>query len=114
MMISLFLGVFFHRFSVNAAFIPQSLHWDKCGEYECTTVELPFDHFDHNSRAFRTELVKYPAKIQPAEKTIVVHLGGTGKQAVQNFGQLFSSALNETVDIVAFDPRGIGKTAGFD
>jgi pimeloyl-ACP methyl ester carboxylesterase len=68
----------------------------------------PSDHFDVNSRTFQTELVKYPAKIQPPEKTIVLHLGPTGKQFVQ---QLISLRLNESVDIIGFDPRGVGMTA---
>jgi pimeloyl-ACP methyl ester carboxylesterase len=107
----LFLGIFFTSVSVTAAFIPQSLHWDECGEYECTTIELPIDHFDKNSKTFHTELFKYPAKIQPAEKTIIVHFGANGKSFVQDFGDLFSMALNGRVDIIGFDPRGVGMTA---
>jgi pimeloyl-ACP methyl ester carboxylesterase len=107
----LFLGIFITRLPVTAAFISQSLHWHECGEYECATIELPIDHFDKNSKSFHTELFKYPAKIQPAEKTIVLHMGGTGKQFVPYFGELFSVALNGRVDIIGFDPRGIGMSA---
>jgi pimeloyl-ACP methyl ester carboxylesterase len=97
--------------AVSAAVPSQPLRWDECGKCECSTIELPIDHFVQNSKTFQTELVKYPAKIQPAEKTIILHLGGTGKQFVQNFGNLFSIALNEKVDIIGFDPRGVGMTA---
>jgi pimeloyl-ACP methyl ester carboxylesterase len=110
-LLCLFLGVFFNRFSVTAAFIPQTLRWHECGEYECATIKLPIDHFDDTSRTFRTELVKYPAKIQPAQKTIIVHFGGSGKKFVQKLGKSFAFALNGQADIIGFDPRGNGMTA---
>jgi pimeloyl-ACP methyl ester carboxylesterase len=110
-LLCLFIQIFYDSLVVSAAVPPQSLGWVQCGEFECATIELPVDHFDVNSRTFQTELVKYPAKIQPPEKTIIVHLGATGKHFVQTFGQLISLRLNERVDIIGFDPRGVGMTA---
>jgi pimeloyl-ACP methyl ester carboxylesterase len=102
--------IFFNRMGIRAApFEP--LRWYKCGEFDCTKIELPIDHFDPNSKTFHTGIVKYPAKMQPAEKTIVLNFGASGQRTVLNFGKLFSMALNEKVDIIGFDARGVGMTA---
>jgi pimeloyl-ACP methyl ester carboxylesterase len=106
-----FLWIFFSLLSVGAAVHPQLLRWQECGEFQCATIELPIDHFNSSSTTFKTELVKYPAKIQPSQLTIVIHMGTTGKGFVQNFGKIYSLALNEKVDIIGFDPRGVGMTA---
>jgi pimeloyl-ACP methyl ester carboxylesterase len=87
--------------------------WNKCGTLECTTIIVPINHSRKFSRLMGIALVKYPAKKQPAERTIIVAAGGpggSGKKIVTQHGSVFSSIFDDKVDIIGFDARGVGDT----
>jgi hypothetical protein len=67
-LLCLFIQIFYDSLVVSAA-----NPWD--GYNVANSNVPPSDHFDVNSRTFQTELVKYPAKIKPPEKTIIIHFG---------------------------------------
>jgi pimeloyl-ACP methyl ester carboxylesterase len=71
------------------------------------------NYYDHRSEYIKIALTKYPAKIQPAMKTLIVNPGGPGLSGVamvHKSGKHFSSLFEDRVDIIGFDPRGIGES----
>ncbi|KAK0639542.1 TAP-like protein-domain-containing protein [Cercophora newfieldiana] len=96
-----------------------AIEWGPCEEGEfnttlpvqCGTVAVPLDYTDPDSKTFDLELVKIPALIQPSRGSIQLNFGGPGFSA--RGGAVATGSLLQaggTYDLVAFDPRGTGKT----
>jgi pimeloyl-ACP methyl ester carboxylesterase len=90
-----------------------SLEWAKCGSFLCTTIFVPLNHHDSNSSLIPIALKKYPARLQPPKMTILVNPGGPGASAehmLSSKGHRFVKIFGDQVDIVGFDPRGVGQS----
>jgi pimeloyl-ACP methyl ester carboxylesterase len=87
--------------------------WQPCGDLLCATLMVPMNHLNPNSKMIGVAMNKYPAKIQPAQKTMLVNPGGpggSGKHMVQGAGPMFDVIFEGKVDIIGFDPRAVGDT----
>ncbi|ALG09339.1 hypothetical protein AOZ06_22670 [Kibdelosporangium phytohabitans] len=96
---------------------PAALDWRDCGNgAECATLTVPVDWADPRGPSTSIDVVRVPAK-DPARKigTVVANLGAgnstnsiTGPRPPQIRSWL--DGLTERLDVVVFDPRGLGRT----
>ncbi len=104
----------------SAAAAPASrLAWRDCGTgTQCAVLTVPVDWTDANGPATSIDVVRVAAK-DPARKTgtVVANLGagnstnsivGTRPGPIQSW----LDELTERLDVVVFDPRGLGRTTG--
>lgn len=109
-------------------YLNQDADWQDCpdrdefldeipAQAECATVKVPVDYFDNTSGRGSLEiaLIRIPAQGQ-AVGSMLVNPGGPG---ASGFDHVASAAedLQRSLpgyDIVGFDPRGVGRSAGFD
>ena len=98
-----------------AASIPP-LAWKACeGDFQCATLRVPLD--EANPGAGTVDLAL--TRLQTAKKgerigSLVVNPGGPGSSAVeylQAAWTLVPEPVRARFDLVAFDPRGVGRTA---
>lgn len=100
--------------------LESSLTWNDCGEpFECSTLAVPLDHTDLRGPAIDLALIRLPAP--PAARRIgslVVNPGGPGGSGVafvrHSAVDTIPAELRARFDIVGFDPRGVGASAGLD
>ena len=92
------------------------LSWSPCEEgFSCATLQVPLDEDDPSAGEVDLALTRLPAS-DPASRigSLVVNPGGPGASAV-DYLQAAWPALPEQVrarfDLVAFDPRGVGRSA---
>jgi pimeloyl-ACP methyl ester carboxylesterase len=109
-------------------YLSQEADWQDCpdrdefldeipGQAQCATVEVPVDYFDNTSGRGSLEiaLIRIPAAGQSVG-SMLINPGGPG---ASGFDQVAFAAedLQRSLpgyDIVGFDPRGVGRSAGFD
>ncbi|MEU6787512.1 alpha/beta hydrolase [Nonomuraea angiospora] len=91
--------------------------WARCPgnlDVECATIKVPLDHAAPQEHPIDMALARLPAR-QPGKRigSLVVNYGGPGVSGVATFianpGPF--NALRARYDIVAFDPRGVGKSS---
>ncbi|WP_374777973.1 alpha/beta hydrolase [Streptomyces sp. NBC_01310] len=101
-----------------SATVPR-LDWSACAPgspYDCASARVPLDHADPAGRSIDLAVVRRQAT-DPAHRigTLFVNPGGPGGpgtvQVPQNYDS-FPKELRERFDIVSWDPRGIGSSAG--
>ncbi len=85
---------------------------------ECGTVTVPVDHGDPGGRTIETAVVRHPAQGTGDQYrgSLVFNFGGPGRAGVARFeaGPLaLSRRVRDSFDLVSFDPRGVGESAGF-
>ena len=93
----------------------QSLRWQPCGAFQCTTLTVPQNYADPTGPVFHLPVVKEPAA-DPAHRvgTLFVDPGGpaaSGIGFVEQQPSPFSATLRDRFDIVSWDRR---STAGSD
>jgi pimeloyl-ACP methyl ester carboxylesterase len=99
------------------------LPWAGCGltneavvaGVQCASVDVPLDHDDPAGAQVQIALARVPAT-DPAQRigSLFFNPGGPGGAAVeylQSAGAAQFATLNQRFDIVAFDPRGVGKSS---
>ncbi|AYF72718.1 alpha/beta hydrolase [Nocardia yunnanensis] len=95
------------------------LHWTDCESgFSCATAQVPLDYAHPGDRSIGLAVIKLPAA-DPAHRigTLFVNFGGPGRSGVQRLRDrahwpwLFSEALRERFDLVAWDGRGIANSA---
>ncbi|GAB3347803.1 alpha/beta hydrolase [Modestobacter lapidis] len=102
---------------------PVDLPWAGCGltdvgvqaGVQCARIDVPLDHDDPAGAQVQIALARVPAT-DPAQRigSLFFNFGGPGAAAVeslQNAGAERFAVLNQRFDIVAFDPRGVGKSS---
>ncbi|KAK0751279.1 TAP-like protein-domain-containing protein [Schizothecium vesticola] len=101
------------------------IQWRACPEGEfnttvavqCGTLRVPLDYTQpDSSKTLDLELVKIPAAVQPSRGSIQLNFGGPGQPTRQDavaLGPLLQVLSGGEHDLLAFDPRGTGKTARF-
>lgn len=99
-------------------FYDQQVEWSSCGQNECGTIEVPLDYDDPTGKTIELALLKNPAD-SPEDRvgSLVVNPGGPGAPGTDyadQAGMVFGEALNDSFDIVGFDPRGTGASAPVD
>ncbi|KAL3464861.1 Alpha/Beta hydrolase protein [Aspergillus heterothallicus] len=111
--------------AIQATFVSSSkISWNACNEtefpsaipIECGTLEVPRDYTIPNSKPLTLELLRVPAMSQPSNGSILFNFGGPGelaRGALNGFGPILQQLTGTQYDLVAFDPRGTGKTLPF-
>ncbi|WP_410657515.1 alpha/beta hydrolase [Amycolatopsis sp. lyj-112] len=96
-----------------------ALDWRDCGEStQCAVLTVPVDWADPGGAATGIDVVRVRAK-DPARRTgtVVANLGA-GNSTAGILGprpapiQTWLDELTERLDVVVFDPRGLGRTVG--
>jgi pimeloyl-ACP methyl ester carboxylesterase len=78
----------------------------------CATLQVPLDY--ESQRTIGVALIKYPAPKQPAKGSVLFNPGGPGTSGVwiiQQAGNYLSKVyFDDMMDLIGFDPRGVGQT----
>jgi pimeloyl-ACP methyl ester carboxylesterase len=92
-----------------------SLTWTPCGQYECSTLQVPLDHAQPGGRKISIALNRRRASDQSRRiGSLLLNPGGPGASGVDALPDLLSRVSNELkarFDVVGFDPRGTGKSS---
>ncbi len=102
-----------------ATYYDQELDWQRCGKFECATVQVPMDWTRPEDASIALELVRRPAT-EPDERigSLVFNPGGPGNSGVEIVKErgdsLISSDVAKRYDLVGFDPRGVGSSEPID
>jgi pimeloyl-ACP methyl ester carboxylesterase len=96
-------------------FYSQRLDWTVCGgEYECATVEVPFDYAVPDGEVIELAVLRRPATGDDRIGSLLVNPGGPGVSGTGYVPYAVSDDVMERFDIVGFDPRGVGGSAPID
>ena len=102
-----------------AQYYAQRLDWRPCDKYfQCTRLLVPFDYARPAWRRFSLPVIKLPAAEAgvPGARigALVINPGGPGgsgiEYALSARGGEFTSGILGRLDIVGFDPRGVGDS----
>lgn len=98
-----------------ADYYAQRIEWSACGSaLQCANLRVPLNYAAPASGDIRLALVRRPAE-NPAKRvgSLVVEPGGPGVSGVEfvraSRGTV-NTAAREVMDVVGFDPRGVGKS----
>lgn len=98
------------------SFYTQELTWEPCADFngptdlECTYVIAPLDYSAPQEETIAIAVSRAEATEGPATGTIMATPGGPGIGGIAFAGADQFAELNETFDIVGFDPRGVGAS----
>lgn len=89
--------------------------WKGCeGGFQCATLTVPLDDRRPALGTVALALIRHKATGSRRIGTLVANPGGPGASAVDwltGSYEDFPSALRERFDVLAFDPRGVGRSA---
>jgi pimeloyl-ACP methyl ester carboxylesterase len=93
-----------------------ALAWQECGDAECATLEVPLAANDETLGTIELALARHPAR---GERTgvLLVNPGGPGADALwmaEQAAQIFPDEILDHFDVVAWDPRGVGRSTSVD
>ncbi|MDA8369007.1 MAG: alpha/beta hydrolase [Nocardiopsaceae bacterium] len=98
-----------------AEFYGQDVEWERCeGEFECGTFEVPLDYADPGGERLEIAVKRLPASGGDAERSLVINPGGPGGSGydyVSAAADVISEPVRARMDVVGFDPRGVGRSA---
>jgi pimeloyl-ACP methyl ester carboxylesterase len=98
--------------AINAS----SLSWTNCQPrgFQCATLEVPVNYSDPNGATLSLALMRLPATSQSNKiGSLLANPGGPGGSALDfltAWAGLLSNQIRSRFDLVAFDPRGVGKS----
>jgi pimeloyl-ACP methyl ester carboxylesterase len=92
-----------------AEYFNQDLEWEDCGSLLCADIDVPIDWEDPNSDSVTIALAKQEA-FEHAQGTIFVNPGGPGASGIDFIEYAVSSDLNDSFDVIGWDPRGVGAS----
>ncbi|HEY3019626.1 MAG TPA: alpha/beta hydrolase [Solirubrobacteraceae bacterium] len=95
-----------------------ALDWKPCADaagFQCATATVPRDYSDAKGAQIKLAVVRLPAQ-DTAHRigSLFVNFGGPGGPAVEvikAIGAGLFGNLNQRLDIVGFDPRGVGESS---
>ncbi len=95
-------------------FYSQTLIWSSCGSgMQCTTAEAPMNWEDPAQATIDLALVRHPAT-GPKLGSLLINPGGPGGSGydfvLDSVDYATSQRLQQSFDIVGFDPRGVGRS----
>ena len=105
--------------SPHGAAWANGLAWRPCGDgLECAALRVPVEHERPEHTTLEIALIRRPAG-DPARRIgpLVVNPGGPGASGVGYLRATVSQLdpkLLARFDVVSFDPRGVGRSAGLD
>ncbi|MCW2600564.1 MAG: hypothetical protein JWM02_2393 [Frankiales bacterium] len=89
--------------------------WTACGSgFQCATLTVPLDDAKPSAGTVALALTRHRATGGSRIGSMLVNPGGPGASAVeflQGDYTSFPQTIREHFDLVAFDPRGVGRTA---
>jgi len=103
--------------TTNASPGPPEIHWTSCGDVaQCALVRVPLDHDRPDGPSTPLAVERVPAR-KPDERigALFVNPGGPGGSATELAVGLAAAVpddIRDRFDIVGFDPRGVGRSAG--
>jgi pimeloyl-ACP methyl ester carboxylesterase len=95
-----------------ARFYGQKLAWRACGDgFSCSRLLVPLDYAHPSGATMRVAVIRTRA-IGSRRGSLIVNPGGPGASGVDFVRQAAFAfdALNTHLDIVGFDPRGVGAS----
>ncbi len=99
-----------------SAYYGQNFKWNNCyGGFKCATFKVPIDYSNLELGEFDIAVMKHEAS--GAVGNLVVNPGGPGGSGIDyvySYESAFTKAVNESFNIVGFDPRGVGRSAPID
>lgn len=111
--------------ALPASLTGQRLDWKRCEapesgprpgpEWRCTTVKVPLDHAKPEGTTIPVALIRKEAGDERARiGSLLFNFGGPGASGVEILPQAAAeyAKLGERYDLVGFDPRGVGRSAG--
>ncbi|CAG8954495.1 hypothetical protein HYFRA_00004408 [Hymenoscyphus fraxineus] len=120
-----FLPLCFLAVASSALCAPTDLLWGPCNTteisgplpVECSALDVPLDYTQPNStRKLTLELLRVPSLTKPSRGSILVNFGGPGltaRSSLASLGLTLQALTGGYYDVLAFDPRGTGKTLPF-
>jgi pimeloyl-ACP methyl ester carboxylesterase len=102
-----------------AGWTPAAIDWEDCGDgTECGTLAVPLDWDDPTGETIDLALARVPAEdADERVGVLVTNPGGPGASGVDfvlGGGVFAGTELAERFDVVSWDPRGVGRSAGLD
>jgi pimeloyl-ACP methyl ester carboxylesterase len=99
-------------------FSGQRLVWKDCGGgFRCTTAVAPLDWAHPDGSRIRLALIQHPASGHSLG-TLFINPGGPGVSGVDflrsSATAFFDRSLLDSYDVVAWDPRGVGRSTSVD
>ena len=93
-------------------FYRQKLSWHRCGDgFSCTTLLVPLDYAKPAGATMRVAVIR-TRSVGTHRGSLIVNPGGPGASGVDFVRQAAFAfdAVNTHLDIVGFDPRGVGAS----
>jgi pimeloyl-ACP methyl ester carboxylesterase len=93
------------------------LDWRSCdgGDVECATVKLPLDYSKPDGKTITVGVARKKATDQSKKVgSLFVNPGGPGASAIDFMEGFDFGDLADRFDLVAVDPRGVGKSSQID
>lgn len=84
-------------------------------DWQCATLKAPLDHTKPDGRTIDLALIRSRAKDEQHRLgSLLFNFGGPGASGVATLPALAGTyaSLNSRYDLVSFDPRGVGESAG--
>ena len=91
-----------------------ALIWKQCdGSFQCARLKVPLDYDDPDGRQLSLALVRRPADNNDERVgTLLVNPGGPGGSGIDLAeNKQFPEEVQQRMDVVGFDPRGVGKSS---
>jgi pimeloyl-ACP methyl ester carboxylesterase len=96
---------------------PTALVWKPCEvSFECSSMSAPLDYADPQGPSISIALMRRRAA-SPKKGALLLNPGGPGASAIAfllGFVGQAPAELKANFDLVAFDPRGVGKSTAVD
>jgi pimeloyl-ACP methyl ester carboxylesterase len=96
---------------------PPTLDWRHCGQAprtQCTSMRVPLAYDAPHGKRISVSIARLPATDRAHRRgALLVNFGGPGDVAadvIKSFTDDSLPALNDRFDIVAMDPRGVGRS----
>ena len=112
-----------------ASYYAERVHWSACDAnaaavdfinlsgFQCAAVRVPLDYRHPAGRKISIGIARLPATGSHRIGTLLIDPGGpgsTGFEYLSNAKAAFPASVRARFDIVGFDPRGVGVSAGLN